>query len=135
MFWFSFFANCSGSVTELPCKLPHYVAIVHQLSQSVIVPPTAIVIPTQSQKPIIPLSQIPGLPAKPVASEDEPAATEPMVTETETTADVEMNEVIAINVGQEIILDIMKALQVYLDERKWRNVRYCVSKFELNHLN
>lgn len=31
-----------------------------------------------------------------------------------------------INVGREIVQDLTKALQVYLDERKWRNVRYIV---------
>lgn len=31
-----------------------------------------------------------------------------------------------INVGTEIILDLVKAFQIYLDERKWQHVRYCV---------
>lgn len=39
-----------------------------------------------------------------------------------------------VNVGHEIVTDLIKAFQVYLDERKWRNVRYCVSCLSLNSL-
>lgn len=34
-----------------------------------------------------------------------------------------------INVGREIVQDLIKAFQVYLDERKWRNARYIVRSF------
>lgn len=33
-----------------------------------------------------------------------------------------------INVGRAILADMIKAFQTYLDERKWRNVRYSVSE-------
>lgn len=31
-----------------------------------------------------------------------------------------------VNVGREIVKDLMKAFQAFLDERKWKSVRYCV---------
>jgi len=41
----------------------------------------------------------------------------------------EEKEIVRVNVGKEIVEDLMKAFQAFLDERKWRSVRYCVRLF------
>lgn len=103
-------------ITELPHKLPHYVALLSLLSRSTITP-------LRSSAPVPqPLPVGAGLPAKPDPEE---------IARVDEDIVLPSAEPSAINVGRLVLQDMIKACQVYLDERKWRNVRYCVSLFVL----
>ena len=114
--------NRARSITELPHKLPHYVALLQLLSVLV-----------SSDKPLPLATTIPGLPARPVEPvvlDDAGHAVELPVAPMVVDVDVEVPEekVATISTSREIISDIAEALQVYLGERKWRSARYCVSR-------
>lgn len=54
------------------------------------------------------------------SQEDAPGGEKP----TSLPAKVEME---VVNTGKAIILNLVEACKLYLEQRKWRNVRYCVS--------
>lgn len=117
----------SDRVTELPHKLPHYVALISLLSRSTIIP-VPVSVPTPVPTAGKTLSDIPaGLPSKPMTHEEMEVVAEVEPKVIPTVIDSTLSSPARINVATEIVLDLMKALQVSLDERKWRNVRYCVS--------
>ncbi|GAA5895142.1 hypothetical protein JCM6882_008291 [Rhodosporidiobolus microsporus] len=82
-----------------------------------------------------------GLPQKPVSVEEVEAAAaaaaeekkggegETKDGEPEGEEEKKADEVEKVNVGREIVRDLMKAFQAFLDERKWKSVRYCVVLF------
>ncbi|ORY91755.1 MIF4G like-domain-containing protein [Leucosporidium creatinivorum] len=118
------------AITELPHKLPHFAALIAHLSLTAVGAPA----PTLESRiapaprldlPTRPLPARPaGLPSKPVDTEEIPAEQD-----VEMKADDSINKDEKINVGKMLVADLIKAFQVYLDERKWRNVRYCVLLF------
>ncbi|KAL8276473.1 hypothetical protein RQP46_011123 [Phenoliferia psychrophenolica] len=114
------------AVSEIPHKLPVYAALIAFLSlaPSVATPSLASRLDTK------PAPVVPGLPSKPAEAggadgeEAKPAAA--------ATEDVEMkadNEDEAVNIGRLIVEDLTKALQLNLDERKWRSARYLITLF------
>lgn len=115
------FSTFRIAITELPHKLTHYASVITLLSVPV---PN---VPLNSNAPAKPPPTLaPGLPARPT---DEADAT-PVPSELangDTQGDSEMvEEGGMVNVGREILDDLCKAFQGFLDERKWRSVRYCV---------
>lgn len=137
------------SVSELPHKLPHHAALLAQLSLK----PVAPVVPLASRissdvaksappTPNRPLA--PGLPARPVdVEEDKPAAAEEDAAaaagadgdaqKAQEGESQEENGPEKVNVGKEVVQDLAKAFQQFLDERKWKSVRYCVSRHPFLH--
>lgn len=106
-------------ITELPHKLPHYAALLLVLSSSTIAPLPSTLGPDHVEKPLAPAGVAAGLPSKPLdAPLPEPETEDVVMAEDESDKQI--------NVGTEIILDLVKAFQIYLDERKWQHVRYCV---------
>ena len=125
------------SVSELPHKLHHYASLLAHLSLKSVTPPVSLAsrissVPTPSSYP--PSSPAaPGLPAKPIDSNGlppKPVSSEEAEQEggekKQGEVEEEEKEVVRVNVGKEIVEDLMKAFQAFLDERKWRSVRYCV---------
>jgi nuclear cap-binding protein subunit 1 len=114
----------------MPHKLPHYAALLARLSLKAIEPPVTLAsrisanptpaswLPTDTP----PLA--PGLPAKPAAADGDDA--QMATADSKEENGQEKKEVEKTNVGKEIVQDLMKAFQAFLDERKWKSVRYCV---------
>ncbi|GAA5965784.1 hypothetical protein JCM3765_007346 [Sporobolomyces pararoseus] len=98
-----------AAISELPHKLHHYASLLAHLSLNPV------------NRPISLASRItpsaPGLPPKPISSIEGEQPEE----------EVEMMN--KVNVGKEIVEDLMKAFQSFLDERKWKSVRYSVNLF------
>lgn len=120
-------------VSEMPHKIPHYAALLARLSTNAIAPPASLA------------SRLGGA-AKitPAAGRSPPRAGAPSETETkeggdaegtaEAAAEVEEESKPAapepekVNVGHAIVQDLAKAFQAFLDERKWKSVRYLVRR-------
>lgn len=118
------FSTFRIAITELPHKLTHYAALIALLS--VPVPAAPVSSNPAPTKPAPALA--PGLPARPTDEVDAPAAADAEEGDGRADGDSEMKEEGGmINVGREILNDLCKAFQGFLDERKWRSVRYCVS--------
>ncbi|GAA5937525.1 hypothetical protein JCM10213_007267 [Rhodosporidiobolus nylandii] len=100
--------------------------------------PPAPLAPGLPAKPLDAAAAAAGLPQKPV-SEEEAAAAPAGEEKPEGQAEGEEkkdaeeeqkeDEPEKVNVGREIVQDLMKAFQAFLDERKWKSVRYCVVLF------
>ncbi|GAA5927562.1 Sto1p [Sporobolomyces koalae] len=112
-----------AAVSELPHKLHHYASLLAYLSLKAVAPPTSLAsrLSGPSSYPAAP-----GLPTRPVESGEGDAATTGEENENQSEG---AEEVVKINVGKEIVEDLMKAFQAFLDERKWKSVRYCVTLF------
>ncbi|BGP23709.1 Nuclear cap-binding protein subunit 1 [Rhodotorula toruloides] len=128
------FFTFRAAVSEMPHKLPHYAALLAHLSLKAVEPPVSLASrisanPTPASWPPPPADAAPlasGLPAKPVVDGDDAQ----MTGEDEKEGNGEQKkEVEKVNVGKEIVQDLMKAFQAFLDERKWKSVRYCVTLF------
>ncbi|GAA6063502.1 hypothetical protein JCM10212_004764 [Sporobolomyces blumeae] len=128
------FLTFRAAVSELPHKLHHYAALLAHLSLKSVSPPVSLASRisgpasyegrSQSSTPLVP-----GLPSKPVETDpDAPPAEPEEKMATEDGAD-DKPEAEKVNVGKAIVEDLMKAFQAFLDERKWRSVRYCVTLF------
>lgn len=116
----------------MPHKIPHYAALLARLSTNAIAPPASLA------------SRLGGAPKiAPAAGRSPPRAGAPSETETkaggdaedtaEAAAEVEEPKPAApepekVNVGHAIVQDLAKAFQAFLDERKWKSVRYLVSR-------
>lgn len=120
-------------VSEMPHKIPHYAALLARLSTNAIAPPASLA------------SRLGGAPKiTPAAGRSPPRVGAPSETETkeggdaegtaEAAAEVEEESKPAapepekVNVGHAIVQDLAKAFQAFLDERKWKSVRYLVSR-------
>lgn len=99
-----------GSVAELPHKLAHYVALIAFLSSTLDTAPSLMVRMAFGESDEGRLAA----PAEDAAMVEE-AKVEEEPKEVEET------------VGMAILGDLVKAFQIYLDDREWRSVRYCVS--------
>ncbi|GAA6014699.1 hypothetical protein JCM10207_006907 [Rhodosporidiobolus poonsookiae] len=137
-----------AAVSELPHKLPHYAALLAHLSTKPSSAPVSLAArisaPSTYSRPSASASAsasdrtapapalAPGLPAKPMSEEEalEAAAVEG-AKNGETAGDAEEEQAEKVNVGKEIVKDLMKAFQAFLDERKWKSVRYSVTLFTL----
>lgn len=123
-----------AAVSEMPHKIPHYAALLARLSTNAIAPPASLA------------SRLGGAPKfTPAAGRSPPRASAPSEAETETkgadaegtaeaAAEVEESKPAApepekVNVGHAIVQDLAKALQAFLDERKWKSIRYLVILF------
>lgn len=95
------------SIAECPHKLPHYAALLALLAREA-VSPSAVAKP----------------PA--VATNGDAVANgdEEMQTQTPTTP-----APVAVNVGIEVVKDLIKTLQSHLDARRWRSARFTVGQF------
>lgn len=116
----------------MPHKLPHYEALLARLSLNAIAAPVSLA------------SRIGGGGGGGGASKFTPAAGQspPRAANSSGGADgTEANaglegedakpaqpEPEKVNVGHAIVQDLAKAFQAFLDERKWKSVRYCVSR-------
>lgn len=117
----------------MPHKIPHYAALLARLSTNAIAPPASLA------------SRLGGAPKfTPAAGRSPPRASAPSEAKTETkgadaegtaeaAAEVEESKPAApepekVNVGHAIVQDLAKAFQAFLDERKWKSVRYLVSR-------
>lgn len=124
------------SVSEMPHKIPHYAALLARLSLNAITPPVS-------------LAARIGGPAKftPAAGQSPPRAADASEAK-EGDAEVKAEEVATagaegdeskpaapepekVNIGHAIVQDLAKAFQAFLDERRWKSVRYSVS-FQLS---
>ncbi|BGO90576.1 hypothetical protein NBRC10512_005296 [Rhodotorula toruloides] len=132
------FFTFRAAVSEMPHKLPHYAALLARLSLKSMEPPVSLAArisanPTPASWPPPPTDAsplAPGLPAKPVVDgEDAQMAGEDSTDGAKVENSEEKKEVEKVNVGKEIVQDLMKAFQAFLDERKWKSVRYCVTLF------
>ncbi|EGU12551.1 hypothetical protein RTG_01084 [Rhodotorula toruloides ATCC 204091] len=132
------FFTFRAAVSEMPHKLPHYAALLARLSLKSIEPPVSLASrisanPTPASWPPPPTDApplAPGLPAKPlVDGEDAQMAGEDSTDGAKAENGEEKKEVEKVNVGKEVVQDLMKAFQAFLDERKWKSVRYCVTLF------
>ncbi|GAA5870142.1 hypothetical protein JCM8547_006899 [Rhodosporidiobolus lusitaniae] len=107
--------------------------------------------PSSYTRPARPTPSAPGLPARPSGLEglpNKPVSIEEAVKAMDEAAasgdgkdgeaaeekdgekeEKKEDEVEKVNVGKEIVQDLMKAFQAFLDERKWKSVRYCVVLF------
>ncbi|GAA5864299.1 hypothetical protein JCM1840_006735 [Sporobolomyces johnsonii] len=144
------FLTFRAAVSELPHKLPHYAALLAHLSLKSVEPPVTLasritgpasyngpasrpafpLAPGLPPRPVDPVES--SLPAKPVTEEDATMAEEKKEDESkegEEDKKAEEKQPEKVNVGKEIVEDLMKAFQAFLDERKWRSVRYCVTLF------
>lgn len=123
------------SVSELPHKLHHYASLLAHLSLKAITPPVSLAarLSNSSAPPSYSAPSAPGLPSKPVSAIDgeqsENHGENNDEVKREDTGNDEEREEAKVNVGKEIVEDLMKAFQAFLDERKWKSVRYCVSPF------
>ncbi|CEQ40467.1 SPOSA6832_02087, partial [Sporobolomyces salmonicolor] len=144
------FLTFRAAVSELPHKLPHYAALLAHLSLKSVEPPVTLASRIAGpasyngpvSRPAFPLA--PGLPPRPVDAAESSLPAKPATEEDATMAEeknedetkereedkkTEEKQPEKINVGKEIVEDLMKAFQAFLDERKWRSVRYCVILF------
>lgn len=108
------------SIAECPHKLPYFATILSLLANEAFTPPPA------------------RIPAKPLVTITNPAAVSSTGTATNGD-DAEMQAAAAasapttpatpqsINIGLEIVKDLVKVFQNHLDARRWRSVRFCVS--------
>ncbi|GAA5893972.1 hypothetical protein JCM8208_001295 [Rhodotorula glutinis] len=126
-----------AAISELPHKLPHYAALVAQLSLKPVAPavpgpPRSATDAARPAPPTANLPAAPGLPARPIGVDGEAAAASSEAAAVRVVADGESQEDGAqdkVNVGKEVVQDLIKAFQQFLDERKWKSVRYCVILF------
>ncbi|KAK4055782.1 Nuclear cap-binding protein subunit 1 [Microbotryomycetes sp. JL201] len=114
------YSTMRAAVVELPHKLPHLVALIAQLATET---------PSSSAPSL--LSRV-DMPIKPLPNRLA-TKTESADAHGEKPDDVEMNSSEKAerkpNVGREIVQDLVTAFQQYLDERKWRSVRFSVFFF------
>ncbi|GAA5821849.1 hypothetical protein JCM11251_004742 [Rhodosporidiobolus azoricus] len=150
------FVTFRAAISEIPHKLPHYAALLAHLSLHPSSPPVSLLnrlsapgtaapsSPATYERrapaaPGLPVKPDLGLPQKPVSLEEAEAAAEKgQEGEVKTEGEVEgeggdderkEDEPEKVNVGKEIVMDLTKAFQAFLDERKWKSVRYCVALF------
>lgn len=113
------FDSTIHSIAECPHKLPYFATILSLLANEAFTPPPA------------------RIPAKPLVTITNPAAVSSTGTATNGD-DAEMQAAAAsapstpatpqsINIGLEIVKDLVKVFQNHLDARRWRSVRFCVS--------
>ena len=105
-----------AAVSELPHKLHHYASLLAHLSIKPVKKPISLA----SRISTTSTSTSTGLPPKPVTSIEE---------SNEDEATTEQEEQEFVNVGKEIVEDLIKSFQSFLDERKWKSVRYSVILF------
>ncbi|KAM0746015.1 hypothetical protein T439DRAFT_307230 [Meredithblackwellia eburnea MCA 4105] len=105
------------AVTELPHKIPHYVALITYLSMSDSTPA-----PTLAAR----LAAVPSLPPKPTTTTEGTEGDAEMKDKEEDEIKPEVAAPEVINIGREIIKDLTVALQEQLDDRRWRGARYIV---------
>ncbi|GAA5880762.1 hypothetical protein JCM16303_004343 [Sporobolomyces ruberrimus] len=124
-----------AAVSELPHKLHHYASLLAHLSLKSITPPVSLAarLSNSSAPPSYSAPSAPGLPSKPVSAIDSEQSenhgeNNDEVKREDNGNDAEREEA-KVNVGKEIVEDLMKAFQAFLDERKWKSVRYCVTLF------
>ncbi|KAK4056523.1 Nuclear cap-binding protein subunit 1 [Microbotryomycetes sp. JL221] len=128
------FETMRAAVIELPHKLPHYAALIAKLATE------SSSAPSLMRRVDMPIKALPGRATagakwEHANNDGEPAApADPSAGDMAATNDAQMADEVTKdddepNVGREIVLDLAKAFQTYLDERKWRSVRFSILLF------
>ena len=113
--------NCS--IAECPHKLPYFATVLSLLANEAFTPPAARI----PAKPLVTITN----PASTTgasngngngnaAEDDEEMKAASSVPNTPAPAQ-------SVNIGLEIVKDLVKVFQNHLDARRWRSVRFCVS--------
>ncbi|KAM0788666.1 hypothetical protein ACM66B_002765 [Microbotryomycetes sp. NB124-2] len=112
------FSTMRAAVVELPHKLPHLVALVALLATETTSSASSLL-----SRVDMPIKALPIRAAAQAGAESASDGDKATEGDAEMTSETEKAQQ-APNVGREIVLDLASAFQTYLDERKWRSVRF-----------
>ncbi|GAA5986795.1 hypothetical protein JCM10908_000901 [Rhodotorula pacifica] len=114
--------------SEMPHKIPHYAALLARLSVNAVTPPVSLASRIGGPSKFTPAAgQSPPRGAAPAEPKEEADANG--AAEAEEAKPAAAPEPEKVNVGHAIVQDLAKAFQAFLDERRWKSVRYSVILF------